>query len=466
MNRQTMIAGVMGGILLGVLAACSPMSVAAIVVSLGIAWLLRRALAEEGPWIARLFLWGMGTRLAVTAALHAWHAWAFPRAQVALSWDSGGYLLMAQRLALVLANKFPSLETLVLMTTPPTLMNEWYGYAGNVVWLGFAYYLLGFAPIVGTVVSSFLYMGAVVLIYQTALELFNRPAARCAAWLATFLPTTFYWSINHGKEPLGTLGLAIIVWAALRWQQRRRHGYLAALAAGAWIFWTVKPRMMPLVILGGVLAAVWAVYRRGGRLRGAVVVIIGALLCVEAASWTGLVARRGPVTRVYYEWVRRCMGQNRVLQYGDSVYRIYPQGMLRSDGNLHPANFSHGQFALGVARGLSRFLFTLVPPWAVQKPGWLALIPQVVFGYLILPWMVPGFASALRKDSRLACFGCLMLILLTINLAATEANVGTALRHRDMLMPFYLLYAVGGLVTVLSALAGQRRDSAAAAMAG
>jgi len=369
-----------------------------------------------------------------------------------LSWDSGGYLLLAQRLMWVLRGDFPSLEAAVKMMTPPGMANEWYGFHGSVLFLGLLFHGVGFSPIAGTFVNSLWYMLAVVLVYRIAAELFSRSVARCAGTLAVVFPSTFYWSINNGKEPLATFAVALTVWAALRWVQRWQWRHLFGCVTGIAALWIVKPRMAATVAAVGCLGLVVAACRQWRWMRYAVAGCVGLLLTTDVGGWAGLSSRPGFFTHAYQEWVTRCLGQNQVLQYGDSMYVIYPRGIVHPDGTLNPEQFSYGAFWLGVGRGLLQVLLTLVPPWAIQKASQLAIVPQVWLGYVLWPWAAVGMAAALWRRGFPAAFGVVVVTLLTLSFAATEANVGTALRHRDILMPFYLMYSAGGLLAALAAL--------------
>ena len=72
------------------------------------------------------------------------------------------------------------------------------------------------------------------------------------------------------------------------------------------------------------------------------------------------------------------------------------------------------------------------------------LTPQMGLWYVVFPLSVPGVYKLSQGSPS---FGTLALIftivLLTGVMVLTKGNEGTLVRHRDMLVPFYLIFAMG-----------------------
>jgi hypothetical protein len=101
--------------------------------------------------------------------------------------------------------------------------------------------------------------------------------------------------------------------------------------------------------------------------------------------------------------------------------------------------------------------FFLAPlPWQVGSvAGWL-FVPLNLAWYALLVLAVAGLPAALRRDALVTalCAGYLVAGLIVI--APNSGNIGTLIRHRDMVVPFVIGLSSVGLVGILSAVASRR----------
>jgi hypothetical protein len=77
------------------------------------------------------------------------------------------------------------------------------------------------------------------------------------------------------------------------------------------------------------------------------------------------------------------------------------------------------------------------------------MVPQQLIWYALLIFSVPGFVAGLRRDALLTglLFGTALVGAAAIALAS--GNVGTLIRHRDMIVPFVVwIGALGAIVTM------------------
>ena len=98
--------------------------------------------------------------------------------------------------------------------------------------------------------------------------------------------------------------------------------------------------------------------------------------------------------------------------------------------------------------------FVVVPvPWRVGSASELAMIPQQLAWYLFVAAAIAGAAIGLRRDAWLTCILAGYALAGLAIIAPNSGNVGTLVRHRDMIVPFVLWLGALGLVSAARAAA-------------
>jgi hypothetical protein len=97
-------------------------------------------------------------------------------------------------------------------------------------------------------------------------------------------------------------------------------------------------------------------------------------------------------------------------------------------------------------RGLA--LFLLAPyPWMLGSIRQALAVPETLYFYFLIPWMIRGIRDLLRNHLRTSLLAVLITGGLTLGYALGEGNAGTAYRHRAQLLTFFLIFAAAGLDT-------------------
>lgn len=91
----------------------------------------------------------------------------------------------------------------------------------------------------------------------------------------------------------------------------------------------------------------------------------------------------------------------------------------------------------------------LVPfPWKIYSLRQLLSIPQTIVWYILIPFIIIGITVAIRFKIWQNFAILTYLFIITSVYALVEGNVGSAFRHRDLVLPFYLIYAAVGIAKV------------------
>jgi hypothetical protein len=322
-----------------------------------------------------------------------------------------------------------------------------FGWSGYNYLLALLHVLFGPSPYGVAMVSTVLFLSAAVLLHRFCRRSFG-PVAAFAGFVAVlFMPSVFAWSVVPLKEAMQfvllTAALAATVAIARSGWMGRGWG-LAGLVAAAGASGALRNGGAMLVALGiGGGLVLWSGTRRA-------VAVIAILVLLPFAIVIG--ARNRTIDSVVATTV--AAAANRHLGHVRSpgaFYRLLDDrfyGVAPSEDPGGPE--SQLTFDQGV-RFLIRasvMFFAQPLPWTADSIRLLAMIPQQVVWYLSL---VLAFVGAVRGLWRQPLLTALLIGIVAAGVAVVapnSGNIGTLIRHRDMVVPFILMLAGFGGVTV------------------
>jgi 4-amino-4-deoxy-L-arabinose transferase-like glycosyltransferase len=144
---------------------------------------------------------------------------------------------------------------------------------------------IGFVP--GRMLALVCTLGAAVLLYAIARELFDAEVALLSAGLFLFLPFPLILSVNAKTEPLAVLLAAGAIWSAMRGMRADRRAGLHFAGAGALTALCFYSRESGLAIgLALAVALSWRFRRAPGRLGRAAISVAAGFLAVALVIGT------------------------------------------------------------------------------------------------------------------------------------------------------------------------------------
>lgn len=426
-------------LLAGMLYALSPVSVVLAFVIAGLVWWTCRDMrGRERQWVIAL----LGSAVLVrVVAIGAIAMTADPqRASFQSIFGDGQYALAR---SMWLRN--------ALLGVPMSLLDvaEAFNAYGRSIYyypLAWLQVLFGPAPYALHLTSLIGYFAGAIALYRVVRSSYGRAAAFVGLTLLLWLPTLLLWSITPLKESLYFSASSLAVVATLR--------AVRTLNARRWL------RALAACVLAAVAVAVAAKLRGGGleiTLGGLALglaltpvflhrrLVVAALLIAPIAA--ALAFRQpGIQERVLYQirW-----GAERHVGYAmtpGSNYRLLGFEFY----NRSRSGYSLTRPEALLYAGASFRDFVLIPkPWAPRTRNDVAMAPQQVLWYLVVVFSVPGLVAGLRRDPLLTCLLASIVTSGTVVIALASGNVGTLIRHRDMIVPFVIwLGALGAVVTV------------------
>jgi hypothetical protein len=316
--------------------------------------------------------------------------------------------------------------------------------------LAFLHIIFGSSPYGIALVSAAMFLTAAAMLYRVCRGAFGGLAALGGVAVVLFMPTLIAWSVMPLKEAAQFLLLASCVVAMvglIRGSRPVRIGSAACLLVALECAGTLRAGGMEVGAIGvGFGTLLWLGAR---RIRSAVVVVAVLAVATIGAAW--IPAVQTAVSDKIHVAANR---QRSYVQTAGTSFKALDEKYYsvqlgnESAGPIH-LNFDEAErFLLRSVIG-----FVTQPPPIAESPAWLALIPQQVVWYCAV---LLAFVGAIRGMWRQPMVTSLLLGMIVggvIIIAPNSGNIGTLIRHRDMIVPFVLMLASYGAVTVIERVA-------------
>ena len=315
--------------------------------------------------------------------------------------------------------------------------------------LAYVQALVGNAPYGVHLFNLMLYFTAVLVLYRLVRRSYGRIAAFGGLCVLLWLPSLFIWSISALKEPLYTLLTAAELVCAIHIVRSR-----------TW-------RMRVVSVLGVVvLALLLEALRKGGLLVAGIGTVVGLTGGLIASRRAWLVPALLLLPFVVAGALTIPAVQDRVM----SVLRtsaIYHVGHVFTPGvsyktldawyYIDPADIRTmpaGDAVSYVGRSLMALVFQPLP-WTIESRALLAYLPEHVLWLALVALMPIGFVVGLRRDPLLTCTLAAHGAVIVMMVALTSGNVGTLIRHRGLVLPYFVWLSALGACELLRFLANR-----------
>ena len=297
------------------------------------------------------------------------------------------------------------------------------------------YYLFGFSQLAAKFINSLFSVGTAILIYYIAKDVFNRRVAKVAAILSAFFPTIILWSVTALKEPISSFLFVLAIFSTQRFIFLKKTRYLFLVAISFANFF-IRYQFGIFIILVS-LICLFISFLRSKFLRLTIIMVIFAIMIIPTA--------REKINSLESKLINRInilVGMQRgSSSAGSSAYRIYPENLERVSSVKQLFSLS---FVFSVAKGF--IVFLLAPfPWSISSKLQLVTYPQVVLWYFLLGFALLGIAYALRYNFKKSIFVLFFLFSSALLSGMASGNIGSAMRHRDIITPLFLLFSAVGL---------------------
>ncbi|MCQ9207534.1 MAG: hypothetical protein NG740_06625, partial [Omnitrophica bacterium] len=202
---------------------------------------------------------------------------------------------------------------------------------------------------------------------------------------------------------------------------------------------TIKPYIFSALIATILLVAFLKLTKTGKVITVLTAIVFSAmLLCAPAMH-------RLAKSEIGFQIFTLAKQQRAFAISDDSGYLLYPSHLYQEDYDYDRFRYSFRDLTGGYLKGWMYVLFSPFP-WKIESNLQFMAYPQTVLVYFAIPFVLYGFYIGYRKDKlqTILIFGYAFTVFSLLALA--QGNVGALFRHKDMVMPFLIIYFAGGLV--------------------
>jgi hypothetical protein len=360
--------------------------------------------------VTRLFWLGLAVRMALALFLHFWVG-----NEDLFAPDQKTYHAVGKFLSEVWSQEAPVVSSQVLPDGPK-------GYFYIVAAI---YYVLGPYALFPKLLNCLVGALTILVAHDLALRMGASSAAAIrAAKFTTWFPSLVLWSSLNIRDAWIILLIALMCRQALVLQSRFRPSALLTLAGGLLLL--VQFRAYLLFAIGAPILVSFLAIRSRNFLRS---LIVGSIVAVAL---------------IYAD---QAAGRSRQIRFVDfeELHEIRYWNTVGASSQFEQVDISTPGKALAfLPRGMA--LFLLAPfPWMLGSIRQVLAVPETLFFYWLIPWVIRGTRDLLRADLTKALLAVLITSGLTLGYSLGEGNAGTAYRHRAQILTFFLIFAAAGL---------------------
>jgi 4-amino-4-deoxy-L-arabinose transferase-like glycosyltransferase len=377
-----------------------------------------RRFTDEKEFVTTIFLLALALRMGFGILVHIFE-WRGFFGGDALAYDKSGASLVAVWLGQNLQS-----DLLIFQIAPGS------GFAwGMTYFTGFIYLLLGrnifaaqsFCAVVGAATAP--------LVFFCAKKIFNNlQVAKVSALAIAVFPSFVIWSGQLLKDGLIIFLLVLAMTMVLELQKKFSYAALALLIFA--LFGTLSLRfyifyMVVVAVAGSFLIGISNSEKSMFRRLAAVVLIGIALLYLG-------VGRNASIELTKFANLERIQSSRANL------------ASAADSGFEKEADVSTTEGAISaIPLGLAYLMFAPFP-WQAANVRQAITIPEVLFWWAMMPFLVIGLIYSVRHRLRNTFPILLFSLMLTLSYSIFQGNVGTAYRQRTQIQVFLFIFISAG----------------------
>ena len=309
-----------------------------------------------------------------------------------------------------------------------------YGYNSYSYMLSVFFRMFGYQIQAARLINILLCVAAFMMIYYIGRDTFGSKSAMAASALFAFFPSIFLWSSMISTDMLIISSAAVCIMSMIRLARKFSPVWAAAFAAAVFVIWNVKQFLAAILIATVTLSFAAMVFGRlSKRWRFAVAASAAIAAVFIFMSPVAKKAESEFLSKMGYVVTR----QEAFALADDSGYLIYPEHCYRTE------TCAPSDIPAAYLKGIMYSVFAPFP-WRVDSTLQLMAYPQMVLWYFMIPLTLYGFYEGFKRNRFATAVVALYVFALFSLFAVTEGNMGALFRHRDMAMPFLLVYFTGG----------------------
>lgn len=309
------------------------------------------------------------------------------------------------------------------------------GYLHQGAWIqGVLDFLFG-GSFLNLLMFPLLDLWSVILVYYLGKALFGNKPAIFAATLYAVMPPTIVIACSNLRFSLTVLSFLLVALFLVKFSKDNRFKYLAGIVIGVVLFKIFREKgarpifvILPLTVLAALNI----------RLR------IKIFILVLAAAIFLIVFNTNPYlqTQIREEFIQNTVGSNiGFISTGlGNIYKIYDEFVYATNTKEIATPILIQQLVKAFPRGFIYFMFSPFL-WEVTNTARLYAYPYLLLWYFIFSFAVLGILRSLFFRVKGAFAVILLFVFFMVLFSLVLGNEGIAARFRELLTPFFYIFA-------------------------
>jgi len=277
-----------------------------------------------------------------------------------------------------------------------------------------------------------------LIIYSTFKGYIKDKAIRLATVFITFFPSLILWSVLALKDTFNLFLVVVNIFLYSKLLQRKSVKFFIFFIVSLFATYFIR-KESSLVLFFVFLISIFIQFKIS--LFKKLIIVCICILCsfivaplIFKEPLIDILARYGVVNLLGRHVASVNSGGN-TYEFLDKQFYAPPYLSI---------NFGFFQAIKAITKGSIYFMF--IPfLWSARNFWQIASIPQMMIWYSLFPFFSIGIFYIIKKGLKELIPVLLFFIIMFFGMALSEGNIGTAVRHRDILSPFYLLISVIGI---------------------
>ena len=327
-----------------------------------------------------------------------------------------------------------------------------YQFSVYVYLIGLFYTYLGYAPVAIKIINGLVGCLSAILTYVIAKKLIKSEiAAKISAGVMMFWPSAVYWSVTSLKDPIANFLFLLYVLALIIYSNKNSVFSLISAFVIMILLSLFKEKII-LLLAAGFIFVLLVQFLKKVIVKNTVrlwLVIMPALFLLML-----ILIMEHDVIRNFIAGGLKAVIHTHLFASSDpsaATYKLYDT----ADG---VAGISIPGLIFLEFKALIYYFLTPFPWKAPYSHIFLlAFYPQVILTLLSIPFMIIGVVRSMRSNFLLTLTTIVLLALIIVPQAMAEGIIGNVVRHRDMFMPFLIIFSSYGFYS--TALAHKKTQS-------
>jgi 4-amino-4-deoxy-L-arabinose transferase-like glycosyltransferase len=301
--------------------------------------------------------------------------------------------------------------------------------------IAFVYATFSYAPLLIKFANAIFSALTALIIYQLAKDLFGKSVGKLSLLAVMFLPSLFIFSLTSMKDPLVIFLLAIFILLLTKYHRYNKMSFFISAGFIAIIIYLFRESLLPQ--LSFVLSASLFFSIRV-KLNKKILFLLIVTLVIFSSGFKYNLLRHFDIAKI----ANPHMGY---VNTAGNNYKIFPEAYYNYQKDIR--QITPFELAISFAKGTFHYLFEPFP-FRIKTKGEVFAILQTLLWIIIFPFVLLGILQTIRYRYQQAKYIPVISYLLIASavMAIGEGNVGTVFRHRDTVMPFFIIFGVAGII--------------------